>query len=134
MEEGSRREPESRAKFCLITGFDVEEIAMVKGDVDRTHCSPDGFVSDGAGLELKNPIYTTQVRYIDKECLPSEYEKQVQYSMWITGYKRWWFFSYHPKLKPLLVEVERDEKLIKEIESATIKFLAELKLLLNKMS
>lgn len=133
MEEGTRREPESRSKFSIITFLEVEEVGLIKGNIERTHVSPDGLTSDGVGLELKNPIYTTQVRYIDEDKLPLEYVKQVQYSMWITGYDYWWFFSYHPKLKPFLLKVERDNELIKKIESETIRFLAELKLLIEKM-
>ena len=126
MEEGTRREPESRRDFCFITGLGVEEVGLIKGDVPQTHCSPDGLTSDGAGLELKNPIYTTQVRRLDENVTPPEYEKQLQYSMWIAEYGCWWFFSYHPKLKPFLLKVERDEKVIKTIEVETKKFLAEL--------
>jgi len=133
MEEGTRREPESRDTFCLITGLDIEEVGLIKGDIERTHVSPDGLTSDGAGLELKNPMAHTQVKYVDEDRLPLEYVKQVQYSMWITGYERWWFFSYHPKIKPLLIEVYRDEALIKTIETETIKFLAELNRLVEKM-
>jgi len=133
MDEGTRRESESRAKFSLMTFLDVEEVGLIKGDIEGTHVSPDGLTSDGAGLELKNPMAHTQVKYIDEDRLPLEYVKQVQYSMWITGYKRWWFFSYHPKIKPLLIEVYRDEALIKTIETETIKFLAELNRLVEKM-
>lgn len=133
MEEGTRREPESRRDFRFITGLEVEEVGLIKGNVPGTHCSPDGLTSDDAGLELKNPIYTTQLRYIDEDRLPLEYVKQVQYSMWIAEYDYWWFFSYHPKLKPFLLKVERDESLIKTIKIETIKFLAELKLLIKKM-
>jgi len=133
MEEGTRREDESRKEFCFITGLDVEEVGLIKGSIEGTHCSPDGLTSDGAGLELKNPLAHTQVKYIDEDRLPLEYVKQVQYGMWITGYDYWWFFSYYPKLKPFLLKVDRDENLIKTIKEETIKFLAELKLLLRKM-
>ena len=134
MEEGLRREPKSRAKFSLITGLDIEEIGLIKGNVKGTHASADGLTSDGAGLELKNPMAHTQVKYIDEDRLPLEYVKQVQYSMWIAEYDHWWFFSYHPKLNPLLLKVERDEKLIKEIKSEVFKFLVELDHLIKKMN
>ena len=48
MEEGTRREPESRKDFCLYTALDVEEVALIKGRLPGTHCSPDGLTSDGA--------------------------------------------------------------------------------------
>ena len=133
MEDGIQREPESRKDFCFFTGLDVREVALIKGNVQRTHCSPDGLTSDGAGLELKNPIFTTQLKRLDEKMVPPEYEKQLQYSMWITGYSHWWFYSYHPKLHPFLIKAERDEKLIKEIETETIKFLAELNMLLGRL-
>ena len=131
VKEGSRREAESRTKFSLITGLEVEEVGLIKGDIEGTHCSPDGLTSDGSGLELKNPMAHTQVKYIDEDRLPLEYVKQVQFSMWITGYEYWWFMSYCPKLKPLLIKVERDANYIKTIETEVKKFLQELDKLLE---
>ena len=133
MEEGRRRESESRDTFSFITGLEIQEVALIKSNIKYLHCSPDGLTSDGYGLELKNPMVHTHVKYVDENRLPPEYVLQVQYSMWITDYEYWYFFSYFPGIKPLLLKVKRDEAKIKEIESATMVFLKELDELVEKM-
>ena len=134
MEEGIRREPESKAEFEFITELELQDVALVKGDIPYTHCSPDSIlISEPAGLELKNPLIHTHIKYINEGRLPPEYVYQVQYSMWITGYEYWYFFSYFPGIKPLLLKVKRDEAKIKEIEVATMVFLKDLDELVEKM-
>ena len=133
MNEGTRREPESRTSFSFITDLEVEEIGLIKGDIPRTHCSPDGLTSDGAGLELKNPKLKTQIKRIDENRVPLQYIPQIQYSMWITGYEYWYFFSYYPGIKPLLIKVQRDEEYIKTIETETKAFLDDLEKLVRQL-
>ena len=134
MLEGTRREPESRGAFELITGLEVEQVGLIHGDIPRTHVSPDGLTSDGYGLELKNPKIETHIKYIDMgNMVPIEYIAQVQYSMWITNCEYWYFFSYYPGLKSLLLKVERDEKFIKEMKVKLGVFLKELDFLVKKM-
>ena len=133
MEEGTRREEESRDTFEFITGLKVEEVGLIQGDVQHTHCSPDGIINDMVGLELKNPLVHTQIKYIDENRLPLEYIAQVQYSMWVTGYDDWYFFSYYPGLKSFLKYVERDEEYIKNMEKEVKRFLKELDFLVKKM-
>jgi len=134
MIDGLVKEEEALREFSFITGLGLERVSLIKGNIPHTHCSPDSLIpSKNSGVEVKAPLAHTQVRYINENKMPTDYVKQVQFSMWITGYDYWWFFSYHPKLNPFLLKVERDEKLIKTIKNETIKFLAELKILLKKM-
>ena len=93
MEEGVRREEESRGAFEIITDLEVEKVGLIQGDIPYTHCSPDGIINE-SGLELKNPLIHTQIKYIAENRLPLEYVDQVQYSMWITGFSYWWWPRY----------------------------------------
>lgn len=137
MAEGTRRESESRSYYELIEGMTVQEVGMVYPDEQKRYlCSPDGIVNDEWGLEMKNVIGKTQVAYLLKDKLPTEYFIQTQGSLLVTGFKRWDFLSYHPGLPPLRIKVKRDEafisKLAKELDSfclelaQTIKKLREL--------
>lgn len=77
-------------------------------------CSPDALDdSSRLGLELKCPSLHTHLEYLAGEELPGRYKAQVQGSMMVTGFDRWFFCSYFPGIPPLVVSVERDEKYIK---------------------
>ena len=82
---------------------------------DRIGASPDRHVGDDGMLEIKCPAYNTQIDYLLSGKLPSVYKWQVVGQMYVAD--RDWvdFFSYHPKLAPLQVRVNRDEKLESEL-------------------
>jgi len=117
MAEGLEREQESREMYEIAKSVDVKQCGVVYKDKDKKFvCSPDGIVNGKYGLELKNVLPKTQVKYLLKGVLPTEYVIQVQASMYITGFKRWDFVSYSPGLKPLILSVQRDDFLIDLME------------------
>jgi hypothetical protein len=69
--------------------------------------------------------------------VPSEYYKQIQCQLWVTGRQWCDFVSYDPRLPKrnqlLIVRTERDEKLIAEMKTETEKFLAEVTNLIIKL-
>ena len=133
MQAGIDREAESRTYFELVTGLDVKQVGMVfKDETRRVLCSPDGLMED-CGLELKNPLLKTQVKYLDIGTLPSEYFQQVHGSMWVTGFDRWWFMSYFSGLDSLLIEVRRDDKFCTALDKEMPVFLAELDEMTEKL-
>ena len=81
------------------------------------HCSPDGLIGDDAGFEVKNPMSKTHVKYLLDGKLPTEYFCQVQFSLYVTERETWWFMSHYPGLKPLMIEVRRDEKWIDKCDT-----------------
>jgi hypothetical protein len=66
------------------------------------------------------------VEYLDKGKLPTTYIQQVQGSMLVTGRAWWDFMSYYPGLPPLIIRVERDDKLIATLEAALEGFCVQL--------
>lgn len=132
MTRGLAFEQDARNAFELITGLDVEQVSLIKR-TNHIHCSPDGLVSDGGGLEIKSPMATAQCKYIIENRLPLEYIGQIQHSLFVTGYSHWWFFSYHPKIKPLLLKVKPDQEYIKNLQSEILSFLKELDELVRKL-
>ena len=110
MEEGLRREGESRLLYELINGVEVEQVGIIYQNNEKKFlCSPDGLINRQHGLELKNVLPKTQVAYLLNGQLPNEYFVQVQASMMITGFSRWAFFSYSPGLPPLDLMIPRND-------------------------
>lgn len=136
MARGVELEPKARQLFSLMTGLKVEEVGLIYPDELRQwHVSPDGLVvGEGKGLEIKSPLLATHVEYLTKGTLPTKYKCQVQASMMCTGYESWFFMSFYPNLKPLIIEVERDEKLIAVMKEALEEFIFDLNQLVEKLS
>jgi hypothetical protein len=85
------------------------------------------------GLEMKNVIAKTQAKYLLNGKLPTDYSRQIQGSMLITGFKTWHFFSYHPGMKPFILEVKRDEEFIGKLKKELDSFCLELANTIRKL-
>lgn len=135
METGNEREEESRQLYEIHQGVEIQQVGVVyKDDKKRFLCSPDGLiVGSKTGIEMKNVIPKTQVKRRRENKLPTEYSNQCQFSLFVTGYENWHFWSYCPKLKPLLIVVERNEDFIKLLEIELNLFCNELDALVEKV-
>jgi len=108
MENGNEMEPESRRFYEFKHNCDVDQVAVVfKNDKKLFLCSPDGLIRNKkAGLELKNVEDFTQWGYIQNpDSLVAKYHRQLQGSLFITGYDYWDIMSYNPNLDPVEVRV-----------------------------
>jgi predicted phage-related endonuclease len=134
MEEGIRREAESRELFEMIHEVEIEQIAlMVPDNKPGWHISPDGLIDRSIGFEVKNPNMSTHVEYLDKAILPTKYKLQLQMSLYVSGYDKWWFMSHYPGLKPFIISVDRDDALITIIYKELKLFVAELNELVERL-
>ena len=134
MQEGNDRESESRALYEMIHGVTVQQVGVVFRDEWRlVLCSPDGIVDGCYGLEMKNVLPKTQVKYLLAGRLPTDYFQQVQGSMYITGFDRWDFMSYSPGLPPLMIKVSRDEKFIDLMAKAIDDFVVDLQGVVDRL-
>jgi len=110
MERGVELEAEARSLFELVMDVEVREVGLVYANEDREYsCSPDGLLND-AGLEIKCPLIHTHVGYLLGNKVPTEYIPQIQGSMLVTGFSHYFFMSYYPGLKPLILDVRRDDE------------------------
>jgi hypothetical protein len=103
----------------------IKEVGFVEDDTGLIGCSPDGLIYEDSlisGLELKCPKSQTHASWIlDGGGLPGEHKPQVHACMVVTGLPCWYFMSYYPGLKPMLVRVERDDYTAK-VEAAAAEF------------
>lgn len=118
-ENGKILEERARPCFTLETGKAVKEVSFIEGDDERTGCSPDGILTDEkAGLEIKSPRMENHIRYLLDGIVPADYVIQVQFSLYVTQWPRWYFMSYRSQFPPLILKVEPDEKIQSAIKTA----------------
>jgi len=122
---GSDVEPFAREAYEFETGNSVTESGfIIHPDYEFVGCSPDGLIGEHKGLEMKCPksSYVHLERFISG--VPDEYIPQIQGCMWVTGRTSWDFVSYDPRMpeshRILIINVERDDKFIEELEAAVL--------------
>lgn len=112
MARGTELEPHARAYYEFATDNEVVEMGFIKHTVLEAGCSPDGFVDDMGGIEIKCPLPHTHIETLRLGTMPAKHIPQVQGCMWIT-HREWWdFVSYHPDMQTLIVRIERDDAYI----------------------
>ena len=132
MERGHQMEPLARQAYELETFNTVEDGGFFTMG-EWLGCSPDGLVGDDGLLEIKSPAYNTMIGYLLDPKLPSIYKWQVHSQMWITGRQWCSFMCYHPKLKSIIIRIDRDEKLIKELSDKVEESIEEVKRIIEKI-
>lgn len=127
MSRGNEDESAAREVYEFLTGYAVLQVAFVKHPtLDFAGCSPDGCIGTNGLVEIKRKIPAVHIDYLLKNRVPPEYVKQMMFQMACTG--RLWndFCSYSPELpvnmQLFICRLERDEEMIKEMESAVITF------------
>ena len=139
MEEGTAREEESRDYFSFLYDVEVHQVGMCYKDERKSFlCSPDGLIKNAAGkwycgLEMKNPLAKTHIKYLAEGVLPTKYFIQVQSSLFITGLPAWCFMSYYPGLDPFIFDVIPDREFHKKLETELNTFCAELAQLIGRL-
>jgi len=137
MQHGVEQEPHARKLFEAITGKDVALCGSFDHpEIVNTSASPDGLIrGENAVLELKCPTHITHAKNLLSDKMPKNYEYQVQWQIACTESDYAYFASYHPDfgkdLRLKFVKVEKDVKIIAELEKAVREFDIEVEGLIN---
>lgn len=136
-ERGHEFESECRDLYCFDRGVDVEQVALIRGDVERTHCSPDGLVGEDGGIEIKTMMPHVYAELLDTEKIDLAYNRQCQMFLWVSSRKWIDFVGYCPEFpadKRLWVQRQYpNRKMQDEIELGVEEFLNDLNSLLKKL-
>jgi exodeoxyribonuclease (lambda-induced) len=116
MERGIEMEEEAVEYYEALHLCSTQKIGVIEVD-DWVVVSPDRLIGDDGLLQIKCPIFNTQVGYLKSGKVPNNYFKQMQFELWASQRDYNVFFSYHPDLPPLEVVVEPDKKVFELIES-----------------
>lgn len=134
MEQGQILEKLARPAFTIETGLEVREVGFITGDNELVGCSPDGLiVGQEIGLEIKSPHVERHIQFLLDGVLPLEYVAQVQASMFVTGYREWYFCSFRRNFPLLVLKVARDETYQAAIAEAVAGFQTAFKAGLAKL-
>lgn len=139
MEWGTQTEPQARMAYEVSRGTFVTKTGFHKHPtIEWLGVSPDGLVGDDGLVEIKCPNSTTHLSYIRENKCPSEYYKQIQCQLWVTGRQWCDFVSFDPRIKKeslqlFVIRNVRDEELIKEMQSEVIKFLDDVETYIKEL-
>lgn len=108
-EYGTRNEAGALTEYVMETGNEVRAVFFV----EREHwagCSPDGFIGEDGGLEIKCPFGLRKDEAPAFKTLKEQphYYDQIQFSLWVTGRKWWDFYQWSPN-GTMLERIEVDE-------------------------
>lgn len=125
MQQGIELEPDARGVYEYKKDVLVTQVGFIDHPhIDKSGSSPDGLVGTDGAIEIKCVIRKTHLVTMLTGKIPTKYVQQMQWLMACSG--RLWcdFVSYCPALGVDLqlhvLKVERDDKMIKELETAVI--------------
>ena len=139
MRDGVEREPAARKLFEAVTGKEVAEVgSFIHPDIPMSSASPDGLIVDeNAVLEIKCPTAVTHAYNLLSKKMDARYIYQIQWQMACCEADYGYFASYHPDYptdqRLRWLKVERDNKLISEVEMAVRDFDVEIDNLVNDL-
>jgi putative phage-type endonuclease len=138
IEWGNEQEPFARMAYEASQDVLVEKTGFWKHpSKEWIGVSPDGLVGNDGLIEIKCPNTTTHLEYLWDEVVPTEYRKQIQMQLWVTGRQWCDFVSYDPRLpiknQLFIQRCERDEKLIATMEQEVDVFLGEIQAIIDKL-
>jgi putative phage-type endonuclease len=138
MQWGTDKEPEARSAYEAATGVFVTEVGLVDHpSIPMAAASPDGLVGDDGLIEIKCPESKQHLRNLAQKKSDTKYLYQMMWQMACTGRKWCDFVSYDPRfphhLQLLIVRVERDDRLIAELENEVRLFLSEVDQLVERI-
>lgn len=131
MQWGKDHEAEACSHYALAMGEEPVKVGFViHPTIDDAGASPDRLVADDGLAEIKCPNTATHIETILTEKIDPDYVTQMQWQMGTTGRQWCDFVSYDPRLPgPMRFfskRVERDDKIIAELEAEVVRFLAEV--------
>lgn len=96
----------------------ITRVGLITTDDGLVGASPDGLIGEDGGIEIKCPRVETHVKYLLNGKVPNDYIAQVHAGLYVTGRPRWIFMSHCRRLPPLILQVNRNEEIIKAIAAA----------------
>lgn len=97
-EYGTRNEAGALTEYQMETGNAVQAVGFITRD-DWAGCSPDGFVGEYSGLEIKCPFGLRNDDAPQFKTLAEQphYYDQIQFSLWVTYKLTWDFYQWSPR-------------------------------------
>lgn len=139
MLHGTETEPEARDTYIFSTGNSVEQVGLIRHrTIEQSHASPDGLVGDDGMLEIKCPQPAAHLDTLLNGKIPERYITQMMWQLACSD--RQWvdYVSYNASfpdhMRLFVHRVDRDETIIKYLESEVAAFLLEMAVKLSELN
>lgn len=123
-ERGNELEPLARQVYELKEGVEVKQIGFMMLN-DYVGASPDGFVGEDGGTEIKCPDDVNYLKYLlnGEDEIDSGYKWQCQMNLLISGRKWWDLIIYNPNFKKsmLVFRITPDKEKFEALEKGFAK-------------
>jgi len=128
MQRGHEKEPFARENYELYTFNDLENGGFYEYD-EFTGASPDAKIKgQNAGCEFKCPSFQVYHEYLETGKLPKNYFWQIHGQLLCTGWNYIHYMPFSsPKLKQILLKVERDEMILTQLKEKLFECTEEVK-------
>lgn len=138
MQHGCDTEPRAKLAYEFYADTDIISVAFVEHPaIDMAGCSPDGLLGTTGLVEFKCPNTATHIDTLLGAEIDGKYVKQMQFQMACTGRDWCDFVSFDPRMPAemqlFVIRVDRDAKMIGELEAAVIDFLAEVNVTVERL-
>ena len=139
MLQGTAREPEARMLYEVVRGAEVEEVGLIPHPLIKgSHASPDGYVGTNGLIEIKAPMPAAHLNTLLTKTISEAHIVQMQWQMSCTG-RHWCDYisfssDFPPAMQLWISRVERNPRLIGELESEITQFIRELEAKIAKLS
>jgi hypothetical protein len=131
MQWGIDHEDEAAEVYETAAGNTVSTVGFIlHPSIAFTGASPDRFVGESGGLEIKCPETGKHLETLETGEIDIEYYYQCMWGMVCTGRKWWDFASYDPRFKNSLClfvkRIDFNPSLASEMEDEARKFLSDM--------
>lgn len=138
MERGIEQEPLARAAYEGVTGILTEEVGFIEHPtIKNTGASPDGYVGDRGGMEIKSPKMATHIEVLLNKNIKARYYDQCQWGIECCQRDWWDFVSFDDRfpsnIQVYIMRYNRDDKRIEFLREEVTRFLNELDELEDKL-
>jgi len=138
MQWGKDTEPLARRTYAFLHDVNVQQIGfVVHPTIEMAGASPDSFVGEHGGLEIKCPNSKTHIDTLLGAPIDPDYIKQMNWNMACTGRAWWDFVSFDPRLPAEMQivtrRVMRDDTTVATLNREVSKFVAEVDALVAEL-
>lgn len=136
-ERGKLLEEEARLSYAFFHDVKPVQVGFVTDDSMLYGCSPDSFIGDDGGLEIKclkaeNHIKAIMYYRKHKKC-PPDYVQQTQGEIMVCERKWFDLYFYHPDLPSLTIRQEPNEAVLRGLRLGIITVLIERDRILEEL-
>jgi len=137
LEWGSNNEKGAQIEYAFEKGVAVNEVGICITRDRQVGASPDGFVGDTGGIEIKCPYNSANhIATVASGEMPKEHIAQVQGNLLVNGREWFDFVSYDPRIdgkgRIFITRIERDEEYIEKLQAKLTAFITEMKRILKE--